>query len=98
MLVDLERWFVERSGQPLSPSARLIYCGSGGIPANSGNRLVVQFPSEMVTEGVLQWPDTARWVESRLGNCVISVRGENLAALERDLATIGVPMQPFSDE
>lgn len=98
MLVDLERWFVERSGQPLSPSARLIYCGSGGIPANSGNRLVVQFPSEMVTEGVLQWPDTARWVESRLGNCVISVRGENLAALERDLATIGVPMQPFPDE
>jgi len=98
MLVDLERWFVERSGQPLSPAARLIYCGSGNIPAHSGNRLVVQFPSEMVTEGVLQWPDTARWVESRLGNCVISVKSENLASLERDLATIGVPMLPFGDE
>jgi hypothetical protein len=88
-LANLEQWCLERSGEPL-PSAIRLFCAGGGVAGQYRERLVVQLPDEMTTDGVVQWPATGRLVEERLGPCAIAVAHQNLEALRKQLAEIGV--------
>ena len=92
-LADLEQWAQERSGERLSPSARLLFAGSAGNPARARRLLVVYLPNEEVANGVAQWPSTGRWVAERLGPTAVAVAEENLAAFAEQLDEVGVPMQ-----
>jgi hypothetical protein len=93
-ITELERWAEQRTGAPLSSAARLLFAGSGGRPAFSQHRLVVQLPSEAVADGVLQWPPTAALVAERLGPCSIAVAQANLPALTELLANVGIEIKP----
>jgi hypothetical protein len=96
-LAELEQWAVERSGEPLSSAARLLFSGSDGEPGEYRTRLVVQLPGEIVTDGVLQWPATGQYVEERLGPCSIAIAAENLAALTEQLRSIGIELHRYTD-
>ncbi|MBO0696915.1 MAG: helicase-associated domain-containing protein [Zavarzinella sp.] len=89
-LADLDQWSASRSGGPLSASARLLFAGAAGAVGELRRRLVLTLPSEAVTDGVCQWPETADLLDDRLGPCAVSVPEENAAELLTRLAAVGV--------
>jgi hypothetical protein len=90
-LASLEQWCLERSGE-LLPSAIRLLCAGGGVAGQYRELLVVQLPDQETTDGVAQWPATGRFVEERLGPCAITVTRENLEAMRKQLAEIGVEL------
>ena len=89
-LTDLDLWCTQRAGSPLAASARLLFAGSGGLAGELRRRLVLTLPSEAVTDGVCQWPETADLLEDRLGPGTVVVAEEDADELLRRLAAVGV--------
>jgi hypothetical protein len=89
-LSELDLWSVNRAGGPLAASARLLFAGSAGVVGDVRRRLVLTLPSEAVTDGVCQWPETADLLEDRLGPCAVAVAEEDADELLRRLAAVGV--------
>lgn len=92
-LADLDQWSTSRAGQPLSASARLLFAGAGGMAGELRPRLVLGLPSEAVTDGVCQWPETADLLDDRLGPTAVAVAAENVEELVRRLAAVGVTVR-----
>jgi hypothetical protein len=92
-LDDLERWFVARTGEPLPPAGRLFVVGPGVSPPTAARLIVVQFPTAELTDGVVQWPATAAFVERRLGPAAVVVADEQLAEFRDVLREIGISVQ-----
>jgi Helicase conserved C-terminal domain len=92
-LSDLDQWSASRSGAPMAASARLLFAGSGGMTGELRQRLVLTLPSEAVTDGVCQWPETADLLEDRLGPTTVAVPDENAEELLRRLAAVGVDVR-----
>ena len=85
---DIEQWFLSRTAEAMPASARLLF-GVGGA-AEMSRRLVLLLPSEEVTNGVCQWPETAELLEDRLGPSAVAVAEENAELLLVKLAAVGV--------
>jgi hypothetical protein len=89
-LTDIDQWFMERTGSPLSPAGRLLLLGSQ-MPAPEVMRLlVVKLPTVEIADGVMQWPATRALVAERLGPLAVVVAEENLEAFRAALAEVGV--------
>lgn len=87
---DIDNWFHERSGAPLSPAGRLLLFGAQ-VPAPRAERLlVVKVPTAELADGVVQWPATRALVAERLGPVALAVNEGDFAALCAALAEIGV--------
>jgi hypothetical protein len=90
MLADIDAWFTERSGSPLSPAGRLLLLGAQ-LPAPEVARLlVVKLPTVEIADGVAQWPATRALVAERIGPLAVVVEEENFAAFQAALAEVGV--------
>jgi hypothetical protein len=90
---DIDTWFLDRTGEPLSAAGRLFLLGPQ-LPAPVASRmLVVHFPTEEVADGVMQWPAARVLVGQRLGPTAVAVDEENLAALRAVLAEAGVTIE-----
>jgi hypothetical protein len=89
-LVDIDTWFVERTGAPLSAAGRLFLVAPQMVPPAVERLLVVQFVTPEMTDGMMQWPASARLVRQRLGPTAVVVDEEALDAFRRVLAEIGV--------
>jgi hypothetical protein len=87
---DLDRWFLARTGEPLPPAARLFVVGPDCSQPTAERLVVVQFPTEEMAEGVLQWPASRVFVGHRLGPMAVVVSEEQLAAFQSVLAGIGI--------
>jgi hypothetical protein len=87
---DIDNWFLDRSGQPLSPAGRLLMLGPQAAPPTAARLLVVRFPSSELTDGAMQWPDTRALIAERLGPTAVVVDEENLEALKKVLGDVGV--------
>ena len=96
-LADMEQWARDRSGEPLSHAARLLFAGSQTAALYS-RRLVVQLPNEAVTDGMMQWPATAGLIEEAPRPGAVIVAEANLPMLIERLNTIGVELQPLEIE
>ncbi|HJZ91514.1 MAG TPA: helicase-associated domain-containing protein [Gemmataceae bacterium] len=92
-VAELDQWCLDRSGEPLSASARLLFAGGGGVAGEVRRRVVLTLPSELVTDGVCQWPETADLLDDRLGPCTVAVAEADLGALLERLATVGVEVR-----
>jgi hypothetical protein len=92
-LAELDLWSASRAGSPLASSARLLFAGSGGVTGELRRRLVLTLPSEAVTDGVCQWPETADLLEDRLGPTTVAVPEENAEQLLSRLAAVGVEVR-----
>lgn len=92
-LADLETWSASRAGEPLSASARLLFSGSDGAAGELRQRIVVTLPSEIVTDGVCKWPETADLLDDRLGPKSVTVPEENVEELLKRLAELGVEVR-----
>lgn len=89
-LPDFEQWSLNRGGEPLSPAARLLFAGSQGAIATARTKLVIEFVSDVITDGICQWPETAPLIADRLGPMVVSIVPENLPMLQEKLAILNV--------
>jgi hypothetical protein len=92
-LDDLERWFLARTGEPLPPAGRLFVVGPGVSPPTAARLVVVQFATAELTDGVVQWPATAAFVERRLGPTAVVVADERLTAFRDVLGEIGISLR-----
>jgi hypothetical protein len=89
-LADIDGWFMDRTGQPLSPAGRLLMLGPQAAPPTAARLLVVRFPTPELTDGAMQWPDTRVLIAERLGPTAIAVDEENLEALKKVLGDVGI--------
>ncbi len=90
LLADIDAWFAERSGSPLSPAGRLLLIGPQLPPPVAARLLVVKLPTMEIADGVEQWPATRVFVAERLGPLAVVVDEENFAAFQSALAEVGV--------
>lgn len=89
-VADIDTWFVERTGAPLSAAGRLFLMAPQ-MPVPSAERLlVVQFASEEAADGVMQWPASAARVRQRLGPTAVVIDEDEYGAFRQVLAEIGV--------
>ena len=93
-LADIDSWFIDRTGQPLSSAGRLLLLGPQMRPSTTSRLLVVRFPNSEVADGAMQWPQTRNLIAERLGPTAVVVAEENLEALEKVLREIGMSVAP----
>jgi len=89
-LADIDQWFLERTGAPLSAAGRLLLLGGQLPPPQAARLLVVKFPTVEITDGVVQWPNTRALVAERLGPLAVVVEEESFEAFRAALADVGV--------
>lgn len=95
-LTQLESWFQMRTGEPLSPAARLLLTAAQLQPPILRRHFVLHVELPEVADGLMQWPGTRELIEARLGTVALSVAEENLQALQARLGELG--MQVVSRE
>jgi hypothetical protein len=96
-VAEIDSWFVERTGFPLSPAGRLFLLGKQLPPPTASRQLVVQFPTPEMAEGIVQWPETKSLVLERLGPLAISISEEAFESLPRVLAEVGIRLEPLTE-
>jgi hypothetical protein len=90
---DLENWFVQRAGQPLSPAAHLLLDGPQVPPPRLRPQLVLHVAAPEVADGLLQWPGTRSLIQERLGPTALTVAAADVETLRERLARLGVSMK-----
>jgi hypothetical protein len=89
---EIDAWFVDRTGAPLSAAGRLFLLGRQLPPPTAVRQLVVRFPTPEITDGVLQWPETRPLIAERLGPVAVVVDEECLDPLRQVMAEVGVTL------
>jgi hypothetical protein len=90
---ELDDWFSQRSGQPLSPAARLLLSGSQSPPPALRPRLVLHVATPELADGLLQWPGTRALIRERLGPTALVIAEDDVELLQERLESIGVKVQ-----
>jgi hypothetical protein len=88
----LEDWFLQRAGQAVPPAVRLLFAGGEGGPASARRLLVVEVPTALTADGLMQWPETQALIQGRLGPTALAVAEANLEPLARLLAGLGLEL------
>lgn len=89
-LAQLETWFQQRIGQPVTPAARLLLTGAVLPPPLLRRHLVLHVEVPEIADGLLQWPGSEALIAERLGPTSLSVAEENLPLLRQRLSELGV--------
>jgi hypothetical protein len=90
---ELEQWCLDRSGEPLSPAAGLLYGGDPNAPARLAPRVVLQLPTQELADGIVQLPLTFGLIDDRLGSHALAIKPEQVDELLRLLADFGVAVE-----
>jgi Helicase conserved C-terminal domain len=88
----LTRWFPERTGMDLTPALRLLLYAAGSSiePFRTDRPLVLYAPTAELLDGLMQHPITRDHLGERLGLTAIVVPTDQLDALQRALAKLGL--------
>jgi hypothetical protein len=89
-LTNLEGWFVQRTGQALSPAARLLLTGNELPPLELRQLHVLNLPAKELADGLIQWPATRDLIVERLGPMAVVVAEENVEILRERLTALGM--------
>jgi hypothetical protein len=90
---EIDAWFVDRTGQPLSAAGQLFLSGPESPPPIVARLLVVRFPSPELADGAMQWTETRKYISERLGPTIVAVSEENLASFLGALSQVGIAAQ-----
>lgn len=100
----LEKWFLQRTGQPATAAACLLMSATprqdetaASTPSQDGKlqlrRLIVlQVANELLADGLMQWPQTRRLIQERLGPIALVIQEDHLAALAEKLRELGISL------
>lgn len=91
----LTQWYLSRTGSPIPPSVRMmLLAGTSRVPPLQTERpLVLHTPSAEILDGLLQHPETHKFLGDRLGATAVIVPDENAQALEAALSTLGFALE-----
>jgi hypothetical protein len=89
-LTQLEAWFLQRTGNPVTPATRLLLTGAQLPPPELRRHLVLHVATEEMADGLVQWPATRALVEARLGPTALAVAEENAEKLADQLRALGI--------
>jgi hypothetical protein len=95
---ELDQWFVQRSGQPLSAAARLLLNGSQIPPPALRSQLVLHVATPELAEGLLQWPGTRALIREQLGPTALAIAEEDVHLLRERLGGLGVNLTWQGDQ
>ena len=84
----LEDWFLQRTGQPISMAARLLWSDRPTNNVSVEPVLIVRVSSDTQADGLWQWPETRALLSERLGPTVFLVHATEVPALRKKLAEI----------
>lgn len=87
---SLDQWFLDRTGQGITPAAKMLLTPPAGLELKAVARHVVSLPDADLGDGLMQWEETAGLIEERLGPARIVVAAENLEAFRAALGRIGI--------
>jgi hypothetical protein len=91
-LALLERWFVQRTGLPISAAAQLLMTGPDTAAVELRRQLVLRVGNEHLADGLQQWPGTRDLIVARLGPTTLVVEDAAVPALTERLKELGVKM------
>jgi hypothetical protein len=91
-LVNLETWFGERTGLPISAAAQMLLTGPEAPAVELRRRLVLQVANEHLADGLAQWPGTRSLIIARLGPTTLVVDEANVPALTERMKELGLKM------
>jgi hypothetical protein len=89
----LEEWFPQRTGESLSPAARLLLTAGQLSSAQLRRQLVLHVAASEVADGLQQWPSTRRLIEERLGPTTLAVAEQNVEELRQRLQSLGLNVE-----
>jgi len=95
-LAAMESWFVQRTGQPLTPAARLLLTANQVPAPELKSLLILHVATPELADGLQQWPGTRSLIKTRLGPTALVVLEENVPVLEERLQTLGMSMRTES--
>jgi Helicase conserved C-terminal domain len=90
---DIDAWFADRTGRPLSAAGQLFLSGPEAPPPIVARLLVVRFPSPEMADGAMQWPETRQYISERLGPTIVAVSEDSLASFQSALSQVGIAVQ-----
>src|SRR5262249_56398167 len=88
----LEAWFQQRTGQPVSPAARLLLAAGAQTAPVLRAALVLHVATPELADGLMQWPATRALIAERLGPTALAVREANVDALKERLDQIDMSL------
>jgi hypothetical protein len=86
----LARWFEQRTGQPLPPSARLLLTAAETPPPELRRQTILHVADPEIADGLQQWPPTAALVQMRIGPTAIVVAEADVEMLAQHLRELGI--------
>jgi len=86
---ELEDWFLQRAGQPLSPAARLLMTGAQLPPSQIRTELILHVATPEMADGLLQWPATRGLIRDRIGPTALVIMADDVEELRRQLGVLG---------
>jgi hypothetical protein len=86
----LDNWFLRRTGEPLSATAKLLLSGEGTPPLSLENLIVLRVPGAELADGIMSWTETRGLIAERLAPRLLAVPAEAVEALRAKLAELGV--------
>jgi hypothetical protein len=89
---ELDDWFIQRAGQPLSAAARLLLNASQAPAPALRTQLVLHVATPELAEGLLQWPGTRALIRERLGPTALTIAEEDVPLLRERLGALGIGM------
>jgi hypothetical protein len=91
---QLEAWFGQRAGGPLSPAARLLLGGAQAPAPQVKRHLVLHVATQELADGLVQWPETRALIDERLGPTALAVAEGDAARLRELLGRLGMTLLP----
>jgi hypothetical protein len=91
-LTTLESWFQQRTGQALSPAARLLLIGAELPSPELRRHLVLHVATADLADGLMQWPETRSLIEARMGPTALAVAENNATSMRDRLAILGISL------
>ncbi len=88
-IADLDRWLLQRAGQPLSPAARVLAAPDHSLTIRAQSCWVVRVAESEIADGLLQWSSTKELIRERLGPTALVVAADNVPRLQQCLAEVG---------
>jgi hypothetical protein len=91
-IAALETWFQQRTGQALSPAAKLLMIGAELPSPELRRHLVLHVATSDLADGLMQWPETRSLIDDRMGPTALVVAEDHAITLQTRLATLGITL------
>lgn len=89
----LNAWFLRRSGDELSATARLLLSGDEAPPSILEQVTVLRVPTAELADGIVAWAETRELIRERLAPTLLAVPAEAVETLLARLGTLGVRVE-----